>query len=144
MVIKKHHVDYHKTSTQLRTKLLVYDLQAVCLPNVCTYGQNCKHALRHLHTVSVPFAASWNLSVFCANTKGIPCVVYTDFFMFVNHMLVACIFCIFSIRIGQCLLSVRWNYGSSCVHVTFAENWIIAHVARTVQRDQGTHMCTGL
>ncbi len=39
-------------------------------PNVRMCGWDCKPALRHLQTVRIP-CANQNLSVFCANTKGI-------------------------------------------------------------------------
>ncbi len=36
-------------------------------------GWDCEPALCHPRTVRIPFAANWNLSVFCANTKRIGC-----------------------------------------------------------------------
>ncbi len=36
-------------------------------------GWDCEPTLYHLRTVHIPFAMNQNLSVFCANTKGIEC-----------------------------------------------------------------------
>ncbi len=46
---------------------------AICEPNVRMCGWDCGPVLRHLRTVHIPFAANWNLLVFCANTKRTGC-----------------------------------------------------------------------
>ncbi len=44
-----------------------------CESNVRMCGQDCEPVLHYLQMVCVPFTTNQNLSVFCANTKGIEC-----------------------------------------------------------------------
>ncbi len=57
--------------------------------------------------------------------------------MFANHTLVTCIFCSFSIRSDQCLLSAHCNYGSPHVQRKLIYCAHGANCMQTTQSDKG-------
>ncbi len=86
-------VPYAKAGTQcepnLRTKsaYVWMGLRTCAVPSAnSSHTIRCKHALRYLWTVCIPFIANENMLVFCANTKGIVCAMYTSFCMFASCM----------------------------------------------------------
>ncbi len=93
--------------------------QLLCIPNAHMCRQDCKHVLRHLRMVHALSRHKPKFVNFFNKHIG-NCAHRIDrFFMFAKCGLIACVFPFFSILTGQCLSSVRWNYGSLCVRLAF-------------------------
>ncbi len=81
---------------------------------------------------------------FFLQTKGIVSATQTGVFMFWNHKLVACIFCIFSMWKSMFVNSVLKLWFVIClphIHRKLIYRVSSANCTQTVQRDQGAHVC---